>query len=155
MLIGYQREAAESGLVQNGSREGVLTHLGEAPVAIIAPTGSGKGRDFIIPNILHHNGPLIVTDPKGELYAVTGRHRSKMGQVAALRPFGGRIDTLNPFDYFSLPGSRLETDAEMFANYLSVGHEFGSEPFWSDSATGLIAGLIACMVSCGNPSIER
>ncbi len=154
MLIGYQREAAESGLVQNGSRDGLLTHLGEAPVAIIAPTGSGKGRDFIIPNILHHKGPLIVTDPKGELYAVTGRHRRKMGQVAALRPFGGKIDALNPFDYYSLPGSRLETDAEMFASYLSVGHEFGTDPFWSDSATGLLAGLIACMVSCGNPSIR-
>ncbi len=123
-------------------------------MAIIAPTGSGKGRDFIIPNILHHNGPLIVTDPKGELHAVTGRHRRKKGQVAALRPFGRKIDTLNPFDYFALPGSRLETDAEMFTSYLSAGHEFGSEPFWTDSATGLLAGLIACMVSCGNPSIR-
>ena len=154
MLVGYQREAAESGLVQNGSQAGLLTHLGEAPVAIIAPTGSGKGRDFIIPNILHHKGPVIVPDPKGELYAVTARHRRKMGQVAAIRPFGEKIDTLNPFDYFSLPGSRLETDAEMFASYLGVGHEFGTDPFWSDSATGLIAGLIACMVSCGNPSVR-
>ena len=154
MLLGYRREAAESGLVQNGSQEGLLTHLGEAPVALIAPTGSGKGRDFVIPNIIDHKGQLIVSDPKGELYAVTARHRRKMGQVAALRPFGGKIDALNPFDYFSLPGSRLETDAEMFASYLSVGHDFGTEPFWSDSATGLIAGLIACMVSCGNPSIR-
>ncbi len=155
MLIGYQREAAESGHVQNGSREGLLTHLGEAPVAVIAPTGSGKGRDFIIPNILHHKGSVIVSDPKGELYAVTARHRRKIGQVAALRPFGGRIDTLNPFDFFALPGSRLESDAEMFASFLSAGHEFGTDPFWSDSANGLVAGLIACMVSSGKPSIRR
>ena len=77
-----------------------------------------------------------------------------MGQVAVLRPFGQKVDALNPFDYFSLPGSRLETDAEMFASYLSTGHESGTEPFWTDSATGLLAGLIACMVSCGNPSVR-
>ena len=62
MLIGYQHEAVDSDFIQSGNSEGLLTHLGEAPVAIIAPTGSGKGRDFVIPNILHHKGPLVVTD---------------------------------------------------------------------------------------------
>ena len=57
-------------LVQNGNQQGPLTHCGEAPVAVIAPTGSGKGRDFVIPNILHHKGSVIVVDPKEELYAV-------------------------------------------------------------------------------------
>lgn len=154
MLIGYQREAAESGLVQNGSQEGLLTHLGEAPVALIAPTGSGKGRDFVVPNVFDHKGSLFATDPKGELYAITARHRRKIGPVYAYRPFGGKIDTLNLFDYFSLPGSRLETDAEMFTSLIGSGHGSEKEPYWSDSANGLIAGLIACMVSCGNPSMR-
>jgi type IV secretion system protein VirD4 len=54
-----------------------------------------------------------------------------------------------------LPGIELETEAEMFASCLGAGHEFASDPFWSDNANGLNAGLIAHLVSQGNPSIRK
>ena len=55
---------------------------------MIAPTVTGKGRDFLIPTILSYDGPVIVTDLKGELVSVRGRQRREMGfEVAVLDPF--------------------------------------------------------------------
>ena len=60
----------------------------EGPICVIAPTGAGKGRDFLIPTILKYDGPLIVTDLKGELASVCRRRRREMGyEVAVLDPF--------------------------------------------------------------------
>ena len=43
----------------------------------------------------------------------------------------------------------------MFASYLSEGHESSKDPFWTYTSSGLIAGLIAHMVSTGKPSVKR
>lgn len=132
----------------------LISYDGDAPVCVIAPTGSGKGRDFLIPLLLTYSGPLIVIDLKGELSAVTTRARLDMGQaVHILDPFGvtGHVsDRLNPFDLFSLDGSQLEPDAEMLSALFGEGH--GSrDPFWSDTAGGLITGLIAYVAGCEPP----
>ena len=50
-----------------------IYYEGDAPTCVIAPTGSGKGRDFLIPNLLTYPGPIIALDPKGELSAVCAR----------------------------------------------------------------------------------
>src|SRR5262249_22690035 len=44
----------------------------------IAPTGAGKGRGVIIPNLLRFEGSVIVIDPKGETWHVTARRRKEM-----------------------------------------------------------------------------
>ena len=64
---------------------------------------------------------------------------------------GAHTDRLNPLDLFSLPGAQLESDAEMLAAMLGDGHEFKSDPFWTDTAAGLVTGLIAHVASTDNP----
>ena len=122
---------------------------------MIAPTGSGKGRDFLIPNLLTYPGPVVVLDPKGELSAVCGRAREALGQrVIVLDPFDvtGRVsDRLNPLDQFSLEGAMLEPDAEMLASLLSDDHGSQKEPFWPDTASNLIAGCVAYIAACEPP----
>ena len=122
---------------------------------MIAPTGSGKGRDFLIPNLLTYPGPIIALDPKGELSAVCARARRALGQkVHVLDPFGvtGRpSDRLNPFDQFVLPKTMLEPDSEMLASLLGEGHGSTREPFWPDTANSLIAGLVAYIAACKAP----
>jgi type IV secretion system protein VirD4 len=126
---------------------GLIEYTGEAPVTIIAPTGSGKGRDFIVPACLTYPGPLFAIDIKGELSAVCTRRRKEMGhQVAVIDPFsvtGKQSDRLDPFEIFKLTGSSLEADAEMLASILGDGHGSTKEPFWPDTATSLLSGLIA------------
>lgn len=62
----------------------------------VARTRSGKGVGSIIPNLLTYNGPVVVTDPKGENYQVSRRQRLKvLGQeTVALDPF--RLVTSDP-----------------------------------------------------------
>ena len=76
-----------------GAAGDLIAYDGEAPVAIIAPTGSGKGRDVLIPMLLTCSDPVIAIDLKGELSAVCARRRREMGhRVAVIKPFatGGR-----------------------------------------------------------------
>jgi type IV secretion system protein VirD4 len=126
-----------------------LLYDGDGHLMTVAPTGAGKGVGVIIPTLLTYPGSVIVTDIKGENYQVTARRRREMGQqVVVLDPFGlvtpkERADRLNPFDLFALPGSDPESDAEMLAAQLAVGHEFGTDRYWEDTGRGLVSGLVA------------
>jgi type IV secretion system protein VirD4 len=129
---------------------------GEGPICMIAPTGAGKGRDFLIPTILTYDGPLIVTDLKGELASVCARRRKKMGySVAVLDPFKlTRFESarLNAFDLFNLPGALLESDAEMMASQLGEEHTIDKDLFWNDQANSLISGLIVAIQTIRDPA---
>jgi type IV secretion system protein VirD4 len=132
--------------------QGAITYTGDSHLMTIAPTGSGKGRSVIIPNLLHYNGPVIVVDPKGENYAVTAKYRKEVlgHKVVVLDPFrvtNAKSDGLNPFDIFTLDNADIETDAQALAELLSEGNRFSSDPFWDLAACGLYSGLIAYMVS--------
>lgn len=120
----------------------------------IAPTGAGKGRGVIIPNLLRFEGSVIVIDPKGETWHVTHRRRLEMGQqVLLLDPFqavGRRTDSLNPFDLFDRPGALLDADAEMLASLLAGDAGFHKEPFWDNWGRSLMSGVIAAVAeTCG------
>lgn len=134
-----------------------LTYNGDGHLMTVAPTGAGKGVGLIIPALLTYPGSVIVTDIKGENYQVTARYRRALGQqVVVLDPFGlvttrDRADKLNPFDLFKVPGSDPESDAEMLAAQLAVGHEFSSDRYWEDTGRGLVAGLVADVATSSPP----
>ena len=55
---------------------------------VIAPSGAGKGIGIVIPTLLDYEGSVLVTDIKGENYAVTAEARRAKGRkVYALDPF--------------------------------------------------------------------
>src|SRR5262249_20816184 len=65
-----------------------LWYHGDNHLMTVAPTGAGKGRGVIIPNLLSYPGPAVVIDPKGEAYQTTARRRRQLGQrVVVLDPF--------------------------------------------------------------------
>jgi type IV secretion system protein VirD4 len=134
-----------------------LTYGGDGHLMTVAPTGAGKGVGVIIPALLTYPGSVIVTDIKGENYQVTARYRRELGQqVVVLDPFGlvahkDKADKLNPFDLFKVPGSDPESDAEMIASQLAVGHEFSSDRYWEDTGRGLVAGLVADVATSSPP----
>jgi type IV secretion system protein VirD4 len=124
-----------------------ITYAGDGHLCAVAPTRSGKGRGVIVPNLLLHDGPVVVFDPKGELYRVTARRRREMGQkvykLDPCRVVGEETDTLNPLDIFSLPGADIETDSQVVAHWLSDGNRGAKEPFWDISGTALNTALVA------------
>jgi type IV secretion system protein VirD4 len=140
--------------IRPAAAQGVLkavTYQGDGNLITCAPTGAGKGRGVLIPNVLMHPGPLICIDIKGEIYQVCARRRRELGQqVIALDPFGlvtKQSDCLNPLDLLCLPRSDMDSDSEMLASLLAVGNECSREPFWSNTANGLMSGLVAHIAS--------
>jgi type IV secretion system protein VirD4 len=123
---------------------------------VIAPTGAGKGRGVIIPNLLHYDGPAIVVDVKGEAASVTARHRRDIGQeVVTLDPFhvlGASTDCLNPLDLLAASPATIADDAFMLAEMIANGSRGTKEPFWDDHAVSLISGLIAHVATTEEPS---
>lgn len=129
----------------------MIKYAGDSHLMTIAPTGSGKGRGVIIPNLLTYTGPVIVVDPKGENYAVTARRRKEMGQeVYVLDPFKVMVeesDSLNPLDIFDLKNSDVETDAQMLAELISSESMSAKEPFWDINARALHSGVFTYLAT--------
>ncbi|MCS6866484.1 MAG: type IV secretory system conjugative DNA transfer family protein [Gemmataceae bacterium] len=162
LFLGWQGTAYQSQLgfrpsASSHLRREPLTYSGDGHLLTIAPTGAGKGVGAIIPALLTYPGSIIVTDIKGENYQVTARYRREIGQqVVVLDPFSlvtpkDKTDKLNPFDLFSIPGSDVESDAEMLAAQLAVGHEFSTDRYWEDTGRGLVAGLLADVATSSPP----
>lgn len=59
--------------------------------------GSGKGTCAVVPNLMHWTGSVVVTDPKGELAAMTSEYRRAV--------LGHRIVYLNPWGLHGLPNT--------------------------------------------------
>jgi type IV secretion system protein VirD4 len=152
LLLGWEAPPVrrEFGFVRRGPAEvrapALIADASESHVLVIAPTGAGKGRGFILPNLLACEAPAIVLDIKGEAVRVTARRRREMGhEVVILDPF--RLVTqkpasLNPLDRITNSDPDMVADeAFALAAAISDGGRGTREPFWDDLAENLMAGL--------------
>ena len=151
--------AVERGLVVGRAGNAILRLDGEGHVLTVAPTRSGKGVSGVIPNLLDHPGSALVTDPKGENYAVTSSWRRKAGHdVYALDPFD-LVDgqaAYNPVDLVDISSPDAADDARMLADMLVLpeGKEAADQSFWNEEARGLITGLILHAASSARPELR-
>lgn len=167
--LATPQDCADAGLTKpNGLFLGMLRGIpiffnGKAHLITVAPARQGKGVTVVIPNLLHYAGSVFVTDPKGELAAVTARHRRER--------FGQKIIYLNPWGLHGLPRHRynpLQPLIEMEADPRRH-HELGDaaralalqlipEPaggdknqYFRDASRNLLEGLILYLVTRGRP----
>ncbi|OJU50102.1 MAG: hypothetical protein BGO03_09540 [Mesorhizobium sp. 61-13] len=77
----------------------LLFHNGKAHLITVAPARKGKGISVVVPNLLHWQGSVFVTDAKGELAAVTAAHRQNT--------FGQKVFVVNPWGLHGLPQHRF------------------------------------------------
>lgn len=131
------------------------SYRGDSHYLCVAPTGSGKTRGVVIPNLLMTTATCVVLDVKGELYHVTAERRRRMGRVIVLDAFnltGSRQrDGLNPLDQFALGVCDVESDSQMMAQNLSCGFEFNTDPFWNTMGTSLGSAIISHLVTGAKP----
>jgi type IV secretion system protein VirD4 len=168
MIVGWgvDTPAQGMGFVQSndkntsmGAPECLILDDSESHALVIAPTGAGKGRNFIIPNLLTYEGPAIVVDVKGEAAAVTARHRSEtLGQkVVVIDPWGKsglKRHAFNPIDYLAGDPDNIGDNAYTLASMISGRQRHGSlDPFWDERAEALIAGFLADFAT--SPDIGR
>ena len=111
---------------------------------IIGPTRSGKGVSYVIPNALTHQGSMIVTDLKGEIFSNTAGYRKIMGnQVFLFAPGSERTHRYNPLDFIRPDRGDRTTDIQNIASIL-VPEETGSEnAIWQATAQQVMAGAIS------------
>jgi len=133
-----------AGVVGRGPRR-QLVSIPEAEhyehLLLDAPNGAGKTSGFIIPNLLGETGgrTVIVADPKRELLKKTAPH------LRTAYP-EGRVWVLDFYDptlsqgYNPLAWVRDMRTADLFARtWVKNTGTSGSEPFWDNAATTLIA----------------
>src|SRR5271156_1804813 len=112
-------------------------------ITIFGPTRSGKGVSLEIPNLLRLKGLSIISiDPKGQNAAVTARWRRTVSDVVFLNPFD--LHGLGDAGFNPLAWVQSYEDAAAGAEALPQVKSH--EPFFPESAQGLLAGIILAEV---------
>jgi type IV secretion system protein VirD4 len=132
-----------------------LFHHGEGHFMTIAGTGGGKTTGLVVPSILEcREGSLIITDPSGELAAMTRRFREGVGPVVVLNPFFRDFaqetgltfpDTgFNPLSVLER-GPNLKDDIDVLARLLMVTDRVDSGSYWNREGAEIITALVMWM----------
>jgi type IV secretion system protein VirD4 len=110
-------------------------------VLLFAPTGSGKGVGFVIPNLLFWTESCVCHDIKLENYELTSGWRSKkLGQDCYVwNPADpdGFSHCYNPLDWISDKPGQMVDDVQKICNLVLPEQEF-----WQNEARSLMLGVI-------------
>jgi type IV secretion system protein VirD4 len=113
-------------------------------ILLFAPTGSGKGVGFVIPNLLFWNESSIVHDVKLENYEATSGYRfSALKQKVFLwNPADqkGVTHCYNPLDWVARDIGGLVDDVQKIAKFL-----LPKEEFWTNEARALFVGIMLAL----------
>lgn len=149
----YRSESilAEGHTISNNTWE---THL-NCNQLVLGPSGTGKTRNFLKPNLLQMNASYLVLDTKGLLY-------EEVGPILAAN--GYRVENLDFTDvcgtvgYDPLDHIRRDpvTGAPSQRDILSVSDaicpvENGHEPFWDHAAANYFASFVAYVLETMPP----
>ncbi len=115
-------------------------------ILLFAPTGSGKGVGFVIPNLLFWRDSVIVHDIKLENYELTsGWRKNRLKQKVFLwNPADpdGISHCYNPMDWISKKPGQMVDDVQKLSNFLLPEQEF-----WQNEARALLTGIMLYLVA--------
>ncbi len=110
-------------------------------VLLFAPTGSGKGVGFVIPNLLFWEESVICHDIKLENYEITSgwRNRKLKQECYVWNPAdpNGYSHCYNPLDWISEKPGQMVDDVQKICNLVLPEQEF-----WQNEARSLMLGVI-------------
>lgn len=110
-------------------------------IVVVGPTRSGKGRGFLMINLLEWQGSVIVFDMKFENYLKTGSARRLLGQKCLVfAPGTENTHRWNPLDFIR-PWPARATDLGNIAAAL-IPIPTGSDSYWAETSRGLLAGIL-------------
>ncbi|MDE8654489.1 type IV secretory system conjugative DNA transfer family protein [Novosphingobium album (ex Liu et al. 2023)] len=132
----------------------ILRLKSDAPGVVIAGSGSGKGRDWLVETILRNGRyPLLVFDPKGELAAITINSFARCGVYVYLwNPCGlhGMVrHRLNPLDILTRDSSDFHSDCTSVVNAIipaATSGGTGNAFYFAQRAREWVEGLIKALV---------
>jgi type IV secretion system protein VirD4 len=122
-----------------------LRHNGPEHVLCYAPTRSGKGVGLVVPTMLSWPASAVVTDLKGELWALTSGWRQKYANNKVLRfePAAGNGGVRwNPLDEIRLETEYEVGDVQNLAQLIVDPDGKGLESHWAKTSFALLVGVI-------------
>lgn len=114
-------------------------------ILLFAPTGSGKGVGFVIPNLLFWQESVVCHDIKMENHQLTSGYRRKIGQDVYLwNPADpdGVSHCYNPLDWISTKPGQMVDDVQKICNLILPEQEF-----WQNEARSLMLGVILYLIA--------
>jgi type IV secretion system protein VirD4 len=123
----------------------------ESNFELIAPPGSGKGAALEIPNlVLGLRGCSVVSiDPSGQNAAVCAEARRRAGKrVLCLNPFGLHVERYPDLESVGCnPLANIDPNSPLFFQECQAVADAlikieGKDPHWTESARGLITGVV-------------
>ena len=137
---------SKHGMLLGKYQKKFLTADGYQHALLFAPTGSGKGVGFVIPNLLFWRDSVIVHDIKLENYELTsGWRRNKLKQNVFLwNPASpdGISHCYNPMDWISSKPGQMVDDVQKISNFLLPEQEF-----WQNEARSLLVGIMLYLIA--------
>lgn len=121
-----------------------LRHSGAEHILTYAPTRSGKGVGLVIPTLLSWDQSAIITDLKGELWALTAGWRQKYAnnEVIKFEPAAELSAKWNPLDEIRIGTHSEIGDVQNLATLIVDESGKGLQSHWDKSAQALLVGLI-------------
>lgn len=149
ILRGVQPDA-RSGVyvgawVDKGGKLHYLRHDGPEHVLTYAPTHSGKGVGLVVPTLLSWPESAVITDLKGELWAITAGWRQKYAKNKVLRfePADPDCDVAwNPMDECRIGTASEVGDVQNLATLIVDPEGKGLESHWQKTSQALLVGVI-------------
>ena len=113
---------------------------------VLGGSGSGKTRNFLMPNLLQCEGSYVVLDSKGRLYDEVGPYLRERDYKVDCLDFTVMDGTLgyDPLHHVRWRRGRpLGQDIVAIASTLFPREDMGQDPFWSSAAANYLASYIA------------
>ena len=142
----------------NGQGKGRLITMdparGNGHVIVLAASAGYKTAGIVIPNILQYTGPLVVIDPKGDLYARTREARKAMRFDARV------IDARRGFDPFKLIAPLAPEAPSVYLTMARTLMPLGERSsdlseYFHEMSTTLFAALMGHFISENSDNVAR
>ena len=136
---------AKEGMLLGVDGNGYFTAAGYQHALLFAPTGSGKGVGFVLPNLLFWQDSCIVHDIKLENHGLTSGWRSSIGQKCYVWAPGdpdGNTHCYNPIDWVSTKPGQMVDDVQKLASLILPKQEF-----WENEARSLFLGVVLYLIA--------
>jgi len=134
----------KKGMLLGKYKDQFLVAGGYEHALLFAPTGSGKGVGFVVPNLLFWEESAIVHDVKLENYEKTsGYRRDKLKQkVFVWNPADqdGYTHCYNPMDWISKDIGKMVDDVQKISNFLVIQGQ--KADIWYMEANALVVGIM-------------
>jgi len=118
-----------------------VRYSGDSHFYVNGPSRSGKGRGFVMTNLLEFQGSAIVLDVKLENFVLTGAARLAMGQKCfVFAPGSAKSHRWNPLDFVRSWPERATDLLNLATSLLPIGEK--EDAYWKQTARGLMATLL-------------